>query len=63
MKTQEAVDHFGGRRYLAIAAGVSVQAVYKWGENVPAHHIERITGLMQSAQRQPQIEQSQHARP
>jgi hypothetical protein len=35
MKTEEAVKIFGSVRQLADAIGISEQAVYKWGENVP----------------------------
>lgn len=35
MKTQEAIDLFGGCKALADALGIWPQAVYKWGENVP----------------------------
>lgn len=35
MKTQKAIDHFGGLRGLARALGVSTQAIYAWGEKPP----------------------------
>ena len=35
MKTEDAVKQFGSVRQLANAIGVTEQAVYKWGENVP----------------------------
>ena len=35
MKTQDAVELFGGHKALADALGIWPQAIYKWGENVP----------------------------
>lgn len=35
MKTQDAINQFGTVRKLAEALGLSVQAIYAWGENVP----------------------------
>lgn len=35
MKTEEAIQLFGSVRALAEAIGVSEQAIYQWGENVP----------------------------
>lgn len=35
MKTQEAVEFFGGVKQLADALGVWPQVVYKWGESPP----------------------------
>lgn len=55
MKTQDAIQAFGGRRYLAIALGLSVQAVQKWGEDVPKKRVGQIKdALAQSQPHQPQ---------
>lgn len=35
MKTTEVVQHFGGRRRVAEALGISTQAVAQWRERVP----------------------------
>ena len=46
MKTQEAIEYFGGRLELAQALGIWPTAIYKWGDTVPrgkAFEIEVIT--------------------
>lgn len=53
MKTQDAIQAFGGKRYLAIALGVSVQAVQKWGEEVPEKRIDQIKGALAQSQPHP----------
>ena len=35
MKTNDAIEKFGGVRALAEALGIWPQAVYAWGEDVP----------------------------
>lgn len=35
MKTQTAIDHFGGRQELADALGISREATYIWRGEVP----------------------------
>ena len=35
MKTQEAIDYFGGLRKLAEAMDVWPQVIYQWGETPP----------------------------
>ncbi len=35
MKTKDAIDHFGGRQKLAAALGISREATYGFGEEVP----------------------------
>jgi len=35
MKTQDAINHFGSIRKLADKLGISTQAVYGWGDDVP----------------------------
>ena len=35
MKTQDAINYFGGVKKLADALKLWPQAVYKWGEDVP----------------------------
>ena len=47
MKTQHAIEHFGGVLELATALGIRRQAVAQWGKQVPprrAYEIERLTG-------------------
>lgn len=46
MKTAEAIEHFGSIRKLAEALGLSVQAVYRWGEDVPPLRVYQIKDLM-----------------
>lgn len=46
MKTKDVTDHFGGVRQAAEALGVTTQAIYAWGEDVPAMrqpHIQIVT--------------------
>lgn len=35
MKTQQAIDYFGGRKALADAIGCDRSAIARWGDNVP----------------------------
>ena len=35
MKTEEAIRHYGSRRELAGALGITTQAVHDWGDEVP----------------------------
>lgn len=35
MKTQEAIDHFGTPAALAEALGITREAIYQWGDEVP----------------------------
>jgi DNA-binding transcriptional regulator YdaS (Cro superfamily) len=47
MYTNDAVQHFGGRRQLAEALGISRQAVEQWGEFVArgvAYRLQVMTG-------------------
>lgn len=46
MKTQDVIDYFGSVRNVAEALGLSVQAIYGWGDSVPRSrwaHIELAT--------------------
>lgn len=46
MRTQAAIDHFGGVQKLAAALGITRGAVYLWGSTVPElrqYQLERIT--------------------
>lgn len=46
MKTQDVIDHYGGVRQAAQALGISTQAIYGWGEDVPPMrqpHIQVLT--------------------
>ena len=46
MKTQEAINAFGGVKKLADALGTWPQAVYKWGEDVPELRAYQIRELI-----------------
>ena len=48
MKTTEAINEFGSVRKLALALGVSVQAIYKWGDAVPPLRAYQIRELVQA---------------
>jgi hypothetical protein len=50
MKTQEAVNHFGSIRKLAAALDVSVQAIYKWGEDVPPLRAYQLREMMKKGE-------------
>lgn len=46
MKSSEAIAYFGGATKIASLLGISKQAVYQWGEDVPLHwqyHFERLS--------------------
>ena len=46
MKTDEAISYFGGVANVAELLGLSRQAVYQWGDDVPLHwqyHFERLS--------------------
>lgn len=45
MKTAEAVKMFGNVRQLADALGVTEQAIYKWGDDVPKLRCYQIEAL------------------
>jgi len=51
MKTQDAIEAFGGRRYLAAAINLSVQAVHKWGDDVPAQRVDQIKAALEQSKR------------
>lgn len=51
MKTKEAIEYFKGKRRLADALGISVQAVQAWKENVPALREYQIKELMRGKKR------------
>lgn len=47
MKTADVVSHFGGVRQAADALGISTQAIYRWGDEVPLMrqaHVQVMTG-------------------
>lgn len=46
MKTQEAIDAFGGVRQLAHALNISTQAIYFWGEDVPELRVYQIKQIL-----------------
>ena len=56
MKTASAVEVFGSVRALAAALGITVQAVYAWGGQVPAsreYQIQVITNGKLKARAEP----------
>ena len=50
MKTSEAIALFGSVRNLAAALGLTVQAIYAWGEQVPPLRTYQIKELQQEKQ-------------
>ena len=46
MKTKDALDAFGSVRELAAALGISVPAIYQWGEDVPPLRAYQIRDLL-----------------
>lgn len=50
MKTQDAVNHFGSIRKLAAALDLSVQAIYKWGEDVPPLRAYQLRAMMKEGE-------------
>lgn len=55
MKTQDAIDHFGGLKKLADALGVWPQVIYQWGDTPPMgrqYELEVRTGGALTANKQ-----------
>lgn len=50
MKTQDAISHFGSVRKLAEALGLSVQAIYAWGDEVPRLRTYELRDLLAARQ-------------
>ena len=46
MKSDEAIERFGSVADLARALGLSVQAIYKWGEEVPPLRAYQIRDIL-----------------
>lgn len=46
MKTTDAIAQFGSVRALAAALGISVQAVYGWGDDVPKLRCYEISEIL-----------------
>jgi len=59
MKTTAAVDHFGSIRALADALEITPQAVYQWGEHVPAGRDFQIEVLTQGALKASEIDRAE----
>lgn len=47
MKTEDAISYFGSVRKLAAALGLSVQAIYAWGDDVPPLRVYQIRELLE----------------
>ena len=47
MQTDQVVEHFGGRRRVAEALGISTQAVAQWRERVPLQSAVQLEVLTQ----------------
>lgn len=50
MKTADAISAFSSVRDLAAGLGITVQAVYAWGEDVPALRVYQIRDLLAAKQ-------------
>ena len=50
MKTKDAIEQFGSVAALAAALGLTVQAVYQWGEDVPQLRAYQIRDLLAARQ-------------
>lgn len=50
MKTTEAINLFGGVAKLAKALGISVQAVYQWGDVIPPLRVYEIREIAANQQ-------------
>ncbi|MBD9415905.1 Cro/Cl family transcriptional regulator [Pseudomonas sp. PDM16] len=64
MKTKQAADHFGSKKKLAAALGISPSAITMWGEDVPElrqYQIEQLTKgkVKRQSAAQPQVEPDQ----
>ncbi len=60
MKVEEAITEFGNIATLAAALGISVQAVYQWGSDVPPLRAYQIRDLI-AARREPASEPDREA--
>jgi len=59
MKKADAIRHYGSVRRLADALGITYQAIYQWGEDVPessAYKLQVLTGGALSARDEPKDE-------
>jgi hypothetical protein len=55
MKTKDAIETFGSIKEIAAALGLTVQAIYAWGEDVPplrAYQLREIIAQRATAQEQ-----------
>ena len=55
MKTSDAIALFGSVKNLAAALGLSVQAVYAWGDEVPPLRAYQIRDLLHKPQEDSQV--------
>lgn len=49
MKTQDAIQQFGSVRKIAEALGLSVQAIYAWGDEVPPLRVYQLREIRPDA--------------
>jgi len=49
MRTSEAIEYFGTRRKLAELLGISTQATYDWGDEIPELRAYQIQVLTKNA--------------
>jgi len=52
MKTKDAVEFFGGHAALADAIGVTRQAIYMWGDDVPELRSYHVKAVMRERERE-----------
>ena len=64
MKKQDAISYFGSQAKVALALGISRQAVYGWGEMVPTASAEALEQITKGALKyRPETYPEQYHRP
>lgn len=59
MKTKDAIEQFGSVLVMATALGITREAIYQWGENVPPLRAYQIRDLLAARQTEtPPIKQA-----
>lgn len=64
MKTEDAIKAFGSPKELAAALGITREAIYQWGDDVPelrAYQIRELLAKRQAAESSDLAEQATHA--